>query len=76
MIDILSTFFMAICYRLIFSLVSQMGFFAYLTVTRFGLGIFKSVSLMECSSSGTYLFPLFDLVYFRYKPFWSRWERE
>ena len=39
---------------LIFSLVSQMGFFAYLTVHRFGLGIFKSVISVEWCSDCTH----------------------
>ncbi|RWZ52086.1 KinB-signaling pathway activation protein [Halobacillus fulvus] len=48
----------------IFSIISQMGFFAYLTVNQFGKGVFKSywvpVQLFLIA------FTLFDLVYFRY----------
>lgn len=50
----------------IFSLISQMGFFSYLTVHRFGLGIFKSSSLWNSVQVVLILFVLFDLVYFRY----------
>lgn len=49
----------------IFSVISQMGFFAYLTVNQFGKGLFRSfwgpVQLFLVA------FTLFDLVYFRYR---------
>ncbi|MFC3885333.1 KinB-signaling pathway activation protein [Bacillus songklensis] len=54
---------------LIFSIISQMGFFAYLTVHRFGLGIFRSVSLWNAVQVVLILFVLFDIVYFRYRFF-------
>ncbi len=54
---------------LIFSILSQMGFFAYLTIHRFGLGIFKSRSLWNAVQVFLTLFVLFDLVYFRYSAF-------
>ncbi|WP_096155930.1 MULTISPECIES: KinB-signaling pathway activation protein [Bacillus] len=63
-LDILSVTFWFIGVGLIFSVISQMGFFAYLTIHRFGHGIFRSY--------WTYVqvvliaFILFDLVYFRY----------
>ncbi|MBO8157524.1 MAG: KinB-signaling pathway activation protein [Bacillaceae bacterium] len=47
-----------------FSVISQMGFFAYLTVNQFGLGIFRS--LWKPIQIFLILFTLFDLVYFRY----------
>ncbi|WP_270182816.1 KinB-signaling pathway activation protein [Alkalihalobacillus sp. CinArs1] len=50
----------------IFSLISQMGFFAYLTIHRFGLGIFKSVKLWNTIQVVLIAVALFDLVYFRY----------
>ncbi|WCM15999.1 KinB-signaling pathway activation protein [Priestia filamentosa] len=50
----------------IFSLISQMGFFSYLTVHRFGLSIFKSSSLWNSVQVVLILFVLFDFVYFRY----------
>ncbi|WP_428910427.1 KinB-signaling pathway activation protein [Niallia sp. Krafla_26] len=67
LLSIVSTFFWLFCFGFIFSLVSQVAFFAYLTVHRFGLGIFRSF----WSSVQVVLiaFALFDLVYFRYKAF-------
>lgn len=53
----------------IFSLISQMGFFAYLTVHRFGLGIFRSVKLWNAVQIVLIAFVLFDLVYLRYTAF-------
>ena len=69
MVKIVSTFIWLFGIGLIFSLVSQMGFFAYLTIHRFGLGIFKSVSLWNGVQIVLILFTLFDFVYFRYKAF-------
>lgn len=53
----------------LFSVVSQMGFFAYLTVHRFGLGFFRSASLWNAAQVVLTLFILFDLVYLRYVNF-------
>jgi KinB signaling pathway activation protein len=66
-LQILSVLFWLIGVGLIFSIISQMGFFAYLTVHRFGLGIFKG--LWNPIQMVLILFALFDLVYFRYKAF-------
>ena len=52
-----------------FSLVGQMGFFAYLTIHRFGLGLFKTVSLWNRIQVVIIGFVLFDLIYFRYIAF-------
>nr|WP_285874569.1 KinB-signaling pathway activation protein [Halalkalibacter oceani] len=52
-----------------FSLISQMGFFAYLTVHRFGLGLFKSHKLWNYVQIVIIAFVLFDLFYFRYIAF-------
>ena len=68
-LKILSTLTWLFGVGLIFSLISQMGFFAYLTVHRFGLGMFKSVSLWNGVQIVLIVFVLFDLVYFRYKSF-------
>ncbi|MDQ0201756.1 KinB-signaling pathway activation protein [Neobacillus ginsengisoli] len=68
-IDILSTTIWLIVMGFLFSVISQMGFFAYLTVHRFGLGIFKSVSLWNAVQAVLILFALFDLVYLRYVNF-------
>ncbi|MFB7141211.1 KinB-signaling pathway activation protein [Gottfriedia sp. NPDC056225] len=52
---------------LVFSAVSQMGFFAYLTIHRFGLGLFKS--LWNPVQIILIVLALFDLAYFRYKEY-------
>ncbi|WIY61505.1 KinB-signaling pathway activation protein [Bacillus arachidis] len=49
----------------IFSVISQMGFFAYLTVHRFGLGMFRSSSLWSAVQLIFIAFVLFDFVYLR-----------
>jgi KinB signaling pathway activation protein len=67
--EILSILFWLIGVGLIFSILSQMGFFAYLTVHRFGLGIFKSVKLWNAVQIVLIAFVLFDLVYLRYTTF-------
>ena len=67
--DILSTLVWLIAMGLLFSVISQMGFFAYLTVHRFGLGVFKSVSLWNGVQIVLIVFGLFDLVYLRYENF-------
>ncbi|WP_338450567.1 KinB-signaling pathway activation protein [Niallia oryzisoli] len=68
-LKIISTFFWLFGVGLIFSLVSQVSFFAYLTVHRFGLGIFKSASLWNGVQVVVILFALYDLIYFRYNSF-------
>lgn len=68
-INILSTTIWLIFMGFLFSVISQMGFFAYLTVHRFGLGIFKSASLWNGVQAIFILFVLFDLVYLRYQTF-------
>lgn len=54
-----------ILYGLLFSVISQAGFFAYLFINQFGLGLFRSfwptVQVLLVA------FALFDLVYFPYK---------
>ncbi|CAM4086734.1 KinB-signaling pathway activation protein [Mesobacillus thioparans] len=57
---------------LIFSILSQMGFFAYLTIHRFGLGIFKSI--WNSVQVLLIAFVLFDLVYLRYNAFAEKGE--
>lgn len=69
LMEITSSFFWLFGVGLIFSLVSQVAFFAYLTVHRFGLGIFRSASLWNGVQLVLIFFALFDLVYFRYKAF-------
>ncbi|WP_246945636.1 KinB-signaling pathway activation protein [Bacillus pinisoli] len=62
--EVLSVMFWLLGVGFIFSVISQMGFFAYLTVHRFGLGIFKG--LWKAVQVILIVFVLFDLVYFRY----------
>ena len=69
--EIIISFIWMIGVGLIFSVLSQAGFFAYLTVHRFGLGIFKSVSLWNSVQVLLIIFVLFDLVYLRYTNFAS-----
>lgn len=68
-LEVLSVLFWLIGVGLIFSILSQMGFFAYLTIHRFGLGIFKSRSLWNAVQLVLILFVLFDLVYLRFNAF-------
>lgn len=68
-LEILSVLFWLFGVGLIFSVISQMGFFAYLTIHRFGLGIFRSTSLWNIAQLFLIIFVLFDLVYFRYQLF-------
>jgi KinB signaling pathway activation protein len=51
---------------LMFSVISQMGFFAYLMIHRIGLGVFKGPRLWNWVQIVLILFVFFDLVYFRY----------
>ncbi|MED1205619.1 KinB-signaling pathway activation protein [Heyndrickxia acidicola] len=53
----------------IFSLISQVGYFAYLTIHQFGLGISRSLALWNAIQIVFILFALFDLVYFRFEYF-------
>ncbi|MCM3719792.1 KinB-signaling pathway activation protein [Fictibacillus phosphorivorans] len=55
----------------LFSVFSQMGFFAYLTVHRFGLGIFKSHRLWNGVQLILIAVVLFDLFYLRYTSFYK-----
>ncbi|WP_335872200.1 KinB-signaling pathway activation protein [Bacillus sp. 2205SS5-2] len=52
-----------------FSVISQMGFFAYLTIHQFGVGFFKSISLWNSVQLVIIALVLFDLVYFRFQKF-------
>ncbi|WP_442597549.1 KinB-signaling pathway activation protein [Neobacillus sp. D3-1R] len=65
--EILSTLIWLIGVGFIFSMLSQAGFFAYLTVHRFGLGMFKS--LWKPVQIVLILFVIFDLIYFRFAVF-------
>ena len=64
LVSTFSSFFWLFGVGLIFSVISQAGFFAYLTIHRFGLGIFKS--LWNSVQILFILFVIFDLIYLRY----------
>ncbi|MFS0865667.1 KinB-signaling pathway activation protein [Fredinandcohnia sp. 179-A 10B2 NHS] len=66
-VEILMVVFWLIGVGFIFSVISQMGFFAYLTVHRFGLGLFKSA--WNPAQIVLIAFVLFDLIYFRIQVF-------
>lgn len=51
------------------SLVAQMGYFAYLTLHRFALSLFKTTKLWNRVQIVLIAFVFFDLVYFRYTAF-------
>ena len=63
--EILAVSFWLMGVGVIFSDISQMGFFAYLTIHRFGLGMFRSSSLWNAVQLFFIAFVLFDFVYLR-----------
>lgn len=65
---------MVIITSAIWTVIAQMGFFAYLTIHRFGLGIFKSVKLWNKVQVVLIVFALFDLMFFRHYFFASEGE--
>nr|WP_205597526.1 KinB-signaling pathway activation protein [Neobacillus thermocopriae] len=69
LLDMISAIVWLIFMGFLISVISQMGFFSYLTIHRFGLGIFKSPSLWNGVQVVLILFALFDLVYLRYENF-------
>jgi KinB signaling pathway activation protein len=67
--EIFASFTWMVGVGLIFSVISQAGYFAYLTVHRFALGIFSSVSLWNSIQAVLIAFVMFDLVYLRFITF-------
>ncbi|CUB13617.1 hypothetical protein BN2127_JRS1_04959 [Bacillus cereus] len=63
--EILAVSFWLMGVGFIFSVISQMGFFAYLTIHRFGIGMFRSSSLWNIVQLFFIAFVLFDFVYLR-----------
>lgn len=63
--EILAVSFWLMGVGFIFSVISQMGFFAYLTIHRFGVGMFRSPSLWNIVQLFFIAFVLFDFVYLR-----------
>ncbi|MCM3113250.1 KinB-signaling pathway activation protein [Lederbergia lenta] len=66
---IASTFIWLVGVGFIFAVVSQVGFFAYLFIHQFGLGIFRSIWLWNAVQVVLVIIVLFDLVYFRFQKF-------
>ena len=66
---ILSTFTWLVGVGFIFSVISQVGFFAYLFIHQFGLGLFRSISLWNAVQIFLIIVVLFDLVYLRFQSF-------
>lgn len=66
---ILSTFIWLVGVGFIFAVVSQVGYFAYLFIHQFGLGIFRSIGLWNAVQLVIVTFVLFDLIYFRFQAF-------
>lgn len=65
--DVLMTSLWLFGIGLIYSVISQMGFFSYLTIHRFGLGIFKSLLFWNLAQMILIAFVLVDLVYFEFR---------
>lgn len=59
-------YFTVIVTAALWTVIAQMGFFAYLTIHRFGLGVFKSVSLWNKVQLTIIAFAFFDLMFFRH----------
>ncbi|MGF2614188.1 KinB-signaling pathway activation protein [Rossellomorea vietnamensis] len=64
---VISVFLWLVVVGFTFSVISQMGFFAYLTIHQFGLGMFRS--FWKTVQIVITLFVLFDLIYFRFDGF-------
>lgn len=71
---ILSTLIWLVGVGFIFSVVSQVGFFAYLFIHQFGLGIFRSISLWNAVQIFLIIIVLFDLIYLRFQSFAGKGE--
>ena len=70
-LQLLSVFIWLVFVGMTFSVISQMGFFAYLTIHQFGLRMFRSVTLWNLVQLVIIALVIFDLVYFRFKTFAS-----
>lgn len=68
-VEVISVVIWMIGVGMTFSVISQMGYFAYLTIHQFGLGIFRSLKLWNAVQLVLVAFVLFDLVYFRFQAF-------
>lgn len=61
--------FVSLVFGGMFSVISQMGFFAYLTLHRIALGMFRSHALWRNVQWLLIAFTFFDLIYFRHLTF-------
>ncbi|KIL52377.1 KinB-signaling pathway activation protein [Jeotgalibacillus soli] len=68
-VEVISVVVWMIGVGITFSVISQMGYFAYLTIHQFGVNIFRSLSLWNAVQLVLVIFVLFDLVYFRFQSF-------
>lgn len=68
-VEVISVVVWMIGVGMTFSVISQMGYLAYLTIHQFGMGIFRSPKLWNAVQLVLVAFVLFDLVYFRYRAF-------
>ena len=50
------------------SVITQMGFFAYLTIHQMGVNIFRSLTLWNWVQLLIIAFVIFDLIFFRFRP--------
>lgn len=67
-----SEFFAAFAFMVIMgftiSVITQMGFFAYLTIHQMGVNIFKTLTLWNWVQLLIIAIVIFDLIFFRFKP--------
>lgn len=67
-----SEFFAAFAFMVVMgftiSVITQMGFFAYLTVHQMGVNIFRTLTLWNWVQLLIIVFVIFDLIMFRFRP--------
>ncbi|PPA68642.1 KinB-signaling pathway activation protein [Jeotgalibacillus proteolyticus] len=68
-VEVMSVIVWMVGVGMTFSVLSQMGYFAYLTIHQFGLSIFRSLKLWNAVQLVLVAFVIFDLVYFRFTTF-------
>lgn len=66
--EIIAGFIWLIIIGITMSLISQMGFFAYLTVHQFGMNMFRTLTLWNWVQLLIIAFVIFDLIAFRFVP--------
>ncbi|MEI4771133.1 KinB-signaling pathway activation protein [Psychrobacillus sp. FJAT-51614] len=67
-----SEFFAALAFMVVMgftiSVITQMGFFAYLTIHQMGVNIFRTLTLWNWVQLLIIVIVIFDLIFFRFKP--------